>query len=139
MSSQITAFKSKWFVGSSSMRRVGSMKRALARLTRIRQPPENLFVDLNKNIVHILLFSLQNLILNKNLIIWPDYFLLEAKTIFKIGEEKEFLIKKIYVFLHFKCISKELTNSVMRLTDLNRIAYDIKYNFTVVLYRVSFI
>lgn len=29
LSNQITAFKSKWFVGSSSMRRVGSIKRAL--------------------------------------------------------------------------------------------------------------
>ena len=44
LSSQMTAFRSRWFVGSSNNRRVGSRNRALARDTLIRQPPEKFLV-----------------------------------------------------------------------------------------------
>lgn len=44
LSSQITALRSKWFVGSSSNNSVGSKNRARARDTRIRQPPEKSLV-----------------------------------------------------------------------------------------------
>mmetsp|Transcript_35523 Transcript_35523/g.60402 ORF Transcript_35523/g.60402 Transcript_35523/m.60402 type:complete len:249 (+) Transcript_35523:1300-2046(+) len=40
----MTASKSRWFVGSSSMRRVGSMNRARASEIRILHPPENILV-----------------------------------------------------------------------------------------------
>jgi hypothetical protein len=40
-SSQITARKSRWFVGSSSNKHVGSMNSARAKEMRMRQPPEN--------------------------------------------------------------------------------------------------
>mmetsp|Transcript_30232 Transcript_30232/g.93278 ORF Transcript_30232/g.93278 Transcript_30232/m.93278 type:complete len:170 (+) Transcript_30232:1242-1751(+) len=43
-SSQITAFKSRWFVGSSSIRTSGSMNTADASAIRFRQPPEKDFV-----------------------------------------------------------------------------------------------
>mmetsp|Transcript_10863 Transcript_10863/g.47046 ORF Transcript_10863/g.47046 Transcript_10863/m.47046 type:complete len:370 (-) Transcript_10863:303-1412(-) len=46
-SSQITALRSRWLVGSSRSRHVGSMNRALAREMRMRQPPENDLVVLN--------------------------------------------------------------------------------------------
>jgi len=44
LSSQMTAFRSRWFVGSSNNRRVGSRNKALARDTLIRQPPEKFLV-----------------------------------------------------------------------------------------------
>lgn len=44
LSSQITAFKSKWFVGSSNNNNVGSRYKALAKDTRILHPPEKFFV-----------------------------------------------------------------------------------------------
>lgn len=47
LSNHITAFKSKWFVGSSSSKSVGSKNKALARLTRILQPPDKSLVGLS--------------------------------------------------------------------------------------------
>mmetsp|Transcript_40080 Transcript_40080/g.100295 ORF Transcript_40080/g.100295 Transcript_40080/m.100295 type:complete len:280 (+) Transcript_40080:1104-1943(+) len=44
--SHATACRSRWFVGSSSSKRSGSPKRALASATRILQPPENSLVFL---------------------------------------------------------------------------------------------
>lgn len=44
LSNHITAFKSKWFVGSSKRRSVGSRNNARAKLTRIRQPPDKSLV-----------------------------------------------------------------------------------------------
>ena len=40
----MTAFKSRWLVGSSNSSRVGSMNSARAKETRMRHPPENWFV-----------------------------------------------------------------------------------------------
>mmetsp|Transcript_34919 Transcript_34919/g.84510 ORF Transcript_34919/g.84510 Transcript_34919/m.84510 type:complete len:208 (-) Transcript_34919:1118-1741(-) len=42
----MTAFKSKWFVGSSNMSKVGSTNRARAKEILILQPPLNIFVGL---------------------------------------------------------------------------------------------
>mmetsp|Transcript_4874 Transcript_4874/g.11041 ORF Transcript_4874/g.11041 Transcript_4874/m.11041 type:complete len:84 (+) Transcript_4874:1092-1343(+) len=45
-SSQTHAPRSRWFVGSSSTSNVGFLKRACARATRMRQPPDMSFVGL---------------------------------------------------------------------------------------------
>lgn len=47
LSNQITAFKSKWFVGSSRSNKVGSKYKALAKETLILQPPEKFLVALS--------------------------------------------------------------------------------------------
>lgn len=45
LSNQMTAFKSKWFVGSSSISNVGSKYKALASDTLILHPPGNVSVQ----------------------------------------------------------------------------------------------
>ena len=47
LSNQMTALRSKWLVGSSNNRSVGSTNKARAKDTRILQPPDKFFVGLS--------------------------------------------------------------------------------------------
>ena len=78
------------------------MKRALARLTRIRQPPENLFVDLMKILyrylpTHFTIFSSEFNSQQKSNYL-TGFLPIRSQKIVKIVEEKEFLIKKLVFF-----------------------------------------